>query len=79
MQTETVRLHRSAFVSVRVLKLALMGRISEPAVPTRQPCKARALCSAGSSEICPTELMYRTFDFKFIAQVTEPQVFANAG
>jgi hypothetical protein len=30
-------------------------------------------------EICPTKLMYRTFDFKFLAQVTEPQVFANAG
>ena len=54
------------------------GRISEPAVLTRQTRKTRALFSAGSSEIYPYRACTPT-DRTFLAQVTKPQVLVNAG
>jgi hypothetical protein len=51
------------------------SRSFEQARQTRN--KTRAPFSAGSSEICPYRA-YRPLDRKFLAQVTEPQVFVNA-
>ncbi len=63
--------------SRRTSRQRLEGRISEPAVLTRQTLQARKLFSTGSSEICPYRACTPT-DLKFLAQVTEPELLVSA-